>query len=146
MSALGYRVDEPLVFKLRDGSFDAQLTIQDPHDPDNFMEGSGANCLLRLADCIVPIIGAWIKIGFKSAPAFDTMDRIRRAEIGGKQYEIDLGLIHQYTNYRRAGATEIADHVNKTVIWMQQSHKKFHGHCEQIYIRYYYAPGGDGPQ
>jgi hypothetical protein len=144
MGNLGFKVDEPQCWKYQDGSFDAQIRVNDPDDT------TGQMALLELAKCVNPVVGAYIALGFRHYPSGQTERRIEMAELGGKPIPTSLqhkemGQYTNLTNYRPAGSSEIADHVNATHEWLGDFGKVNQAWCSQLMVRYYYSPNGGPP-
>jgi len=145
MVGLGYKTDEPIYYRLQDRAFDAEIRMHDPDDT------TGAAALLELQKCIQPIVGAWILLGFRHYPSDQIERRIEMAEAGGKRLpsslaQRELGMITNLTNYRPAGQSEIAAHVDATEKWLRDFARVNRAYCAQIFVRYYYSPDGRRPE
>jgi hypothetical protein len=141
---LGYKVDEPQCWKYQDGSFDAQIRVNDPDDT------TGQDALLELQKCVRPVAGAYIALGFRHYPSLQTERRIEMAELGGKPipgslYHKEMGQYTNLTNYRLAGQSEIAAHMDVTHKWLGDFAKANQAFCSQILVRYYYSPESGPP-
>ena len=141
---LGFRVDEPQCWHYQDGSFDAQVRVNEPDDT------TGQAAILELAKCIKPVAGAYIALGFRHHPSLQTESRLEKATIGDKPVpgslaHKELGLYTNLTNYRPAGSSEIADHINATHEWLGDFSRVNQAWCAQIMVRYYYGPDGKPP-
>ena len=141
---LGFRVDEPQCWKYQDGSFDAQIRVNDPDDT------TGQAAILELEKCIKPVVGAYIALGFRHHPSDRTERRIEKGSIGDKTVpgslkHKELGMYTNLTNYRPAGVSEIADHINATHEWLGDFGRVNQAFCAQIMVRYYHSPNGRRP-
>ena len=141
---LGFKVDEPQCWKYQDGSFDAQVRILDPDDT------TGQAALLELQKCIKPVAGAFIALGFRHYPSLRTERRVEKKDIDGRFIHgslrhMEMGQYTNLTNYRVAGTSEIAAHVDVTHKWLGDFSEKNQAWCSQILVRYYYGPDNKPP-
>jgi hypothetical protein len=141
---LGFKVDQPQCWHYQDGSFDAQIRVNDPDDT------TGQDAILELEKCIKPIVGAYIALGFRHYPSLQTERRVEKKDIDGKYLHgslrhMEMGQYTNLTNYRLAGSSEIADHINATHKWLGDFSRQNQAWCSQIMVRYYHSPDGKAP-
>lgn len=148
LEGLGHNVSIPQFSRLSDGTIDAELLVSLPPGSD---PTEGKATLLHLSPCIKPVYGAWVALGFRFYGSDKIDYRIEKAQAGGKELPPSLrnfegGYYTNLTNYRPAGAGEIADHVDATSDWLENFAEVNQAMVAQLFVRYYYSPSGRVPK
>jgi hypothetical protein len=145
LEKLGFKVRDVQPWRYPDGSFDVQLTIDDPDDTN------GAKSLLKLQECIRPVIGASIAVGSRHYASGESDRRVDYATRNDKPVPHSLANMEQgkftnLTNYRNAGVSEIAEHFDAWHKFLLDYGEKNRAYCAELFVRFHYSSSGKVPR